>query len=61
MTVRKSKFVPRDFDGQVPIELEDAMPLLSFLLSFVKNYKYCIVAALETSLASYQLKMVDGA
>lgn len=45
--VVKHIFIPPDMDGRVPIELEDAMPLLSFLAP-VENYKDCIAAALET-------------
>ncbi|KAH9322137.1 hypothetical protein KI387_016776, partial [Taxus chinensis] len=45
--VVKHIFIPPDLDGRVPIELEDAMPLLSFLAP-VEKFKDRITAALET-------------
>lgn len=45
--VVKHIFIPPDLDGRVPIDLEDAMPLLSFLAP-VESYKDRITAALET-------------
>ncbi|KAH7302474.1 hypothetical protein KP509_23G074800 [Ceratopteris richardii] len=45
--VVKSVFIPPELDGHVPVELEDAMPLRSFLAPIEKN-KENIAAALET-------------
>lgn len=39
--VVKNVFLPEDFDGTLPIELEDAMPLFSFLAPVsVLSYKF---------------------
>ncbi|OAY63956.1 Protein transport protein SEC24 [Ananas comosus] len=45
--VVKHVFIPPDSDGGLPVDLEDAMPLLSFL-SPVESCKDRIAAALET-------------
>ncbi|KAI7730448.1 hypothetical protein M8C21_009534 [Ambrosia artemisiifolia] len=45
--VVKNVFLPADFDGTLPIELEDVMPLFSFLAP-VETCKDRIASALET-------------
>uniref|UniRef100_A0A1D1XJT2 Protein transport protein Sec24-like At3g07100 n=1 Tax=Anthurium amnicola TaxID=1678845 RepID=A0A1D1XJT2_9ARAE len=45
--VVKNVFIPPDSDGRLPVDLEDAMPLLSFLAP-VEACKDRIAAALET-------------
>ncbi|MQL96470.1 hypothetical protein Taro_029138 [Colocasia esculenta] len=45
--VVKNVFIPPDSDGRLPVDLEDAMPLLSFLAP-VETCKDRIAAALET-------------
>ncbi|KAF8397881.1 hypothetical protein HHK36_016806 [Tetracentron sinense] len=47
LPVVKNIFIPPDLDGTLPIELEDVMPLLSFLAP-VDTCKDRIAAALET-------------
>ncbi|WOL02294.1 protein transport protein sec24-like [Canna indica] len=42
----KNVFIPPDSDGQLPVSLEDVMPLLSFLAP-VESYKDQITAALD--------------
>ncbi|XXG62785.1 hypothetical protein AAC387_Pa05g1092 [Persea americana] len=58
--VVKNIFIPPELDGTIPIELEDAMPLLSFLAP-VETCKDRIAAALETLKPTTSWERTTGA
>lgn len=58
--VVKNIFIPPDLEGTVPIQLEDAMPLLSFLAP-VDTCKDRIAAALETLKPTTSWERTTGA